>query len=590
MKKTASKKGDFGLKDVAHDVAHPEPEMPYIEKRGNTYTFNRRAPAPLKPGFEFELSGRKVKVGRNGYVRFTLGTSDRKVARARALECAHLLDKVADRLANANQLKTSSNQPSTSAIKVDSLKSPTAEEIQRAAMTMRAALLAADEHVMHSSVSAALAGEVFETEPDRDLVSAFSLPPNNAAGHATLLQQLGQIISFYIYQTTGKAIESVGPEHLPFAYEFRQLVSDLSARSRNESVVAPAIPKPVSEWSWQDALDYYVQQSDLGVKTQSIYRQAWMSLAESAEVPPRDLQHNHVMKWRDNVLRKSVSAGTAKNRMGHVSAIWHASRKARHIPRDTPDPFEDIIIKVSKNRTTSRTQFTRDEMQIIFSAEPPTTASAVSVHAGYWLPVLAAYYGGRLEELVGIEVADVVDEEVGLVFWIRPNSTRPNIKGGKKASRCLPIHPILVELGFLEYLKAAREAGTKRLFPSLSKGATFGELFVEHCRNLLKPAEGRKVGMHCFRHCWETAKRSAEPNFDFSVARYIAGRSIDEGSAALYGSAAGLPKVQSELAKIQYRLKHNPAPPVTAQMLREQEAISIRNKRAGLGRRKNPVP
>jgi integrase len=208
------------------------------------------------------------------------------------------------------------------------------------------------------------------------------------------------------------------------------------------------------------------------------------------------------------------------------------------------------------------------------------------VHAGYWLPLMAAYYGGRLEELAGVEIADLVDTKIGLAFWIRPNSTR-TIKGGEKASRCLPVHPILSELGFIGYLQAAREAGTKRLFPSLSRGATFGELFVEHCRDLLKPAQGRKVGMHCFRHSWETAKRAAEPNFDYSIGRYIAGRSIDQGSAALYGSAAGLPKIKSELAKIQYGLKHRPAPPVTAQMLREQEATSSRNLRAGIGRRKN---
>ena len=240
------------------------------------------------------------------------------------------------------------------------------------------------------------------------------------------------------------------------------------------------------------------------------------------------------------------------------------------IPRETLDPFEGLRVRVSGNAGTSRVEYTAEELQKIFSNPPLQTDRAVSVQAGYWLPLLALYHGARLEELTGLEVQDISGSAQDMLLHIRENETRPRLKHRKFSQRRIPVHPKLIELGFDHYVDAARKAGIKVLFPSFARGATFGEEFVTHVKALISPPEGRLVGMHCFRHNFETARRNAR--MDPSAANFITGRRIDVGSAALYGSEAGLPVLKEELSKIRYGLSHLPAPAVTAEELHAQNS------------------
>ena len=124
---------------------------------------------------------------------------------------------------------------------------------------------------------------------------------------------------------------------------------------------------------------------------------------------------------------------------------------------------------------------------------------------------------------------------------------------------------------------AARKAGVQALFPSLASGATFGEEFVTHVKRLLAPDPDILVGMHCFRHTWETARRSAR--LDPSASNYCTGRRSEKGSAAMYGGPAGVAVLNEELSKIDYGLTHLPAPLVTVEMLKIQDRRRLSAKR-----------
>ncbi|TEX44406.1 MAG: hypothetical protein CFR70_13750 [Rhodocyclaceae bacterium] len=87
------------LKGVAQTVAQMEPDnVPYTERKGSVYWFRRRAPEPLKPGSMAFLDSIEAKVGKNGYVRFSLRTSDHREAAREARKYAHLLDQAAERI------------------------------------------------------------------------------------------------------------------------------------------------------------------------------------------------------------------------------------------------------------------------------------------------------------------------------------------------------------------------------------------------------------------------------------------------------------------------------------------------------------
>ncbi|MDX5364648.1 MAG: hypothetical protein LPJ91_10905 [Pseudazoarcus pumilus] len=444
---------------------------------------------------------------------------------------------------------------------------------------MYAQLLGADEQTAEEGITAVLAGNEADDirEPDRFVWSSADLPPNSTAGQVELLRKFGKVFAFFLFTSTGKTIQQITPDLLPFADAFRRYMAALDRRRAAEIVPTPEAPTAAPNWSWDEAFDYYVEQRPtFADSSKANYKTAWATLAASAQCQPAKLTTEAVVKWRDGLL-KELEPLTVKSRLTFAAAIWRESRVNGKIDRTTVDPFEGLRVKVNANVGTARQEFSLPELRKIFSAPPPQTARAVSVHAGYWLPLLALYHGARLEELTGLEVMDIDDWTGGLVLHIRENTIRPRLKHRKRSERSIPVHPKLIELGFKDYVASARIAASAALFPSFSRGATFGEEFVKHVKGLLAPAPGRLVGMHCFRHSWETARRSGR--IDTSASNYITGRRIDDGSAALYGGPAGIGILAEELSKITYDLKFLPAPAVTPTELREQELQCQRARR-----------
>lgn len=602
MDKKPLNSSSFGLKGVAQTVAQAESAMPkYIERRGNVYWFRRRAPTPLKPGSRVSLEARTEAVHANGYIRFSLDTSSLKEAGQLARKYAHLLDEAAKEATASTFRKRLKNWEPV--LRLDPAQ-PTSEEIQFAADSMFAGMLGLDEHFeveevnkefneidssdgedleqereFAAKVLASILGvsEVQAGAPARPW-SLADLPPATPQGQAQLIKNWLGPISLALSQYVGKTVSQPTAALLPFAYAIRRYVAAAEQRSQSIKVPTPPLPHKGELWGWQDTFDYYFEQrAHLGEGTYDNYSIAWTSLAESAKGRPAGLTREAVVAWRDKLLGE-IESITVKNKLTYVKAIWRESRTNGKIPVATPDPFDGLRVRIDPNARGSRTEYSFSELQTLFSAPPVTTASAVSEHAGYWLPLLGLHHGARLEEVAGLEVQDIEDWGGSFIIHIRINTIRPRLKHGKRSERSVPAHPKLMELGFRDYVYAARKAGVFALFPCFSRGATFGEAYVEHVKSLLSPVEGRLVGMHPLRHSWETARRNGR--LDLSAAQYITGRKIEHGSSADYGSPAGLLVLLDELSKITYPVSFLPAPPVTPEELKKQDEQRVRNQRA----------
>lgn len=106
--------------------------------------------------------------------------------------------------------------------------------------------------------------------------------------------------------------------------------------------------------------------------------------------------------------------------------------------------------------------------------------------AAYFAPLLWYYHHACREEICGLEVADVTIDHPVPHFHIRDNLTRgrDGEKAGEKRAarkRVLPIHPELIRLGFLDYVKAIDAEGHAALFPELYlfKGKRGGAQFYD---------------------------------------------------------------------------------------------------------------
>lgn len=94
----------------------------------------------------------------------------------------------------------------------------------------------------------------------------------------------------------------------------------------------------------------------------------------------------------------------------------------------------------------------------------------------YWFPLVALYTGARPRELCQINPQVDVGERDGVPYLLISGETAADDKVVKTVktgeARHVPVHPELIRLGFLEYLKQIKGQGARRLFPGfgLHKG------------------------------------------------------------------------------------------------------------------------
>ena len=82
------------------------------------------------------------------------------------------------------------------------------------------------------------------------------------------------------------------------------------------------------------------------------------------------------------------------------------------------------------------------------------------------MPWLAAYTGCRQAELGGLRVEDVREEQGIAYLDLKPTADRRLRNRG--SARRIPVHPVLIERGFVEYVKAQPKEGL--LFSELRPG------------------------------------------------------------------------------------------------------------------------
>lgn len=178
---------------------------------------------------------------------------------------------------------------------------------------------------------------------------------------------------------------------------------------------------------------------------------------------------------------------------------------------------ESVLTKTERKQVASarrpREEFTKSELHSIFTAPVYQVASWKATKAGtfrtfqpfhYWLPLLGQFTGARIGELCQLHLDDVGCEDD--VWYIDINERTPDksLKNTWSARR-VPLHPKLLELGFVQWCERLRSEGFKRLFPELSWNPTnryskepiraMSQFFVQ----LGMPRDGTKV-FHSFRH------------------------------------------------------------------------------------------
>ncbi len=134
--------------------------------------------------------------------------------------------------------------------------------------------------------------------------------------------------------------------------------------------------------------------------------------------------------------------------------------------------------------------------------------------AAYFIPIMAYYTGARREELCGLLTEDVITDNGPLPYLhLAPN----DIRGLKnlQSTRNVVLHPEIVRLGFLDYVKAIAAAGYGHVFPDLVNphgNKTLGDRLYNDLKST-QAALG--ITTHQFRHLFNNGLKQKRVSDEF---------------------------------------------------------------------------
>ncbi len=164
-----------------------------------------------------------------------------------------------------------------------------------------------------------------------------------------------------------------------------------------------------------------------------------------------------------------------------------------------------------------RDPFSMDDLNSIFSSPIYTGCENINTQAGlakvgammvsdhrFWLPLLGLYSGARLGELIQLTCADV--QEIGGIMCMSINTNDEKSVKNSNAIRIVPLHPVLLNLGFKGFLEVRSNDGeSKRLFPEVHEdslgrvSSIYSKQFAIYLKRIGVKTNARK-SFHSFRH------------------------------------------------------------------------------------------
>jgi integrase len=191
----------------------------------------------------------------------------------------------------------------------------------------------------------------------------------------------------------------------------------------------------------------------------------------NGELPVICIQKKHVWRYRDWMNDKNLSRRTAKNRIKGLMTLLEAARKAL-ISNLQMNVFDDIDVSMMPDTPSdeARRPFEIRELNLLFKSSAYTSQAfereGQTSEALYWGPLLGAYCGLRIEEACQMLVSDIKSHDGVWYLRITDEDEEQTLKNANSWRR-VPVHRELIQCGFLAYAAEQKQAGEKRLFPSL---------------------------------------------------------------------------------------------------------------------------
>ena len=208
------------------------------------------------------------------------------------------------------------------------------------------------------------------------------------------------------------------------------------------------------------------------------------------------------------------------------------------------NPATHLQIKDTRQAVELREAFSTDELTRIF-AHPKFSQRKFKSPSYFWIPLIALFTGMRLEEIAQLHCADIYESATRGIWIIDINDTgldeqgRPKLLKNKNARRIVPVHPMLLKLGLLDYHADIVKGKHTRLFPDLKKSegtVKFGKQPGKQFKSVVTATLGESSGktFHSLRHTFSDFFKQRGLQNDYF--RQVFGHELPMLAANQYGA------------------------------------------------------
>ncbi len=294
-----------------------------------------------------------------------------------------------------------------------------------------------------------------------------------------------------------------------------------------------------------------------------------LSLPTNASKRFPDMTYRDIVAMASEKRLTTLSARSVNKYMGLLSTLLRWAVNEGVIETN---PSLGLTVADTVRKRDKRHPFSQHQLQRIFTA--PLYAGCKDDgrsyyvpgdqrprRARFWVPLIGLYSGMRLNEICQLGVGDCRQIEEVWCFVVTEDANTDVDKHLKtmNSERLVPVHPMLIRLGWIAYVRKAQQKKFKRMFPDIEPASTgyLSDTFSKFFSRFLKKssAHAPKTSFHSFRHNFRDALRECDVRHEVGLALGGWASDGDRGSEAhnAYGGGYLVHALYDEISKIEYQ-------------------------------------
>lgn len=279
----------------------------------------------------------------------------------------------------------------------------------------------------------------------------------------------GGVSRYELDLATGR-LKVDGPEDHALAMDALSRIGSVGFLGRPTEPVDPPAPKVAEVISMKQAKEAWLKSlaPSTSKKTLSIKKTAITGLVrfvgEKRQV--HTLTRADLARWYQHLRDEKVETPTLSNKQSYIGGqrgFFAWAMASGHYPQGDNPAAGHVAYTANEKRKRRKfgfKAFTHEEISTIFA---PENFAKLSFHAR-WACLIGLYTGARVAEVGQLRVLDIMEIDGIPCFNFTDEGEGQSLKN-EPSKRVVPIHPELIQLGFLEHVQSLVKANESQLFP-----------------------------------------------------------------------------------------------------------------------------